>query len=91
MSTTMGVKLDDSVRERLKLLGATKDRSPHWLMKQAIQEYLAREETHEREKQEDIERWQRYTHSGEYISHEEARTRLTELAAHARAQTEAAE
>lgn len=61
MSTTMGVKLDDSVRERLKLLGATKDRSPHWLMKQAIQEYLAREETYEREKQEDLERWQRHT------------------------------
>ncbi len=37
-TTTMGVKLDPEARERLKKLGAAKDRTPHWLMKKAILE-----------------------------------------------------
>ena len=69
-TTTMGVKLDEELRKRLKTLGELKQRSPHWLMKKAIQEYLAREEAYEREKREDGERWQRYQETGEYISNE---------------------
>ena len=37
--TTMGVKLDDEVRTRLKALGECRDRTPHWLMKTAITEF----------------------------------------------------
>ena len=33
---TMGVKLDDEVRERLKTAAEKVDRTPHWLIKQAI-------------------------------------------------------
>ncbi|MBE2204099.1 MAG: toxin-antitoxin system, partial [Chthoniobacterales bacterium] len=32
-STTMGVKLDEQTRDRLKTLGETRRRSPHWLMR----------------------------------------------------------
>lgn len=83
-TTTMGVKLDSEARERLKQLGAAKDRTPHWLMKKAILEYLEREETYEREKQEDMQRWQRYQDTGEHLSQDEMRTRLTRLAEQAR-------
>ncbi len=82
--TTMGIKLDGEVRERLKQLGAIKERSPHWLMRKAIMEYLDREEAHEREKQEDLQRWQRYQETGEHLSQEEVRVRLTRLADQAR-------
>lgn len=34
--TTMGVKLDDETRERLKSAAAKLERTPHWLIKQAI-------------------------------------------------------
>ncbi|WP_314969870.1 hypothetical protein [uncultured Actinomyces sp.] len=34
--TTLGVKLDDPTRERLKAAAANVDRTPHWLIKQAI-------------------------------------------------------
>jgi len=37
-ATTMGVKLDEEMRHRLKSLGEAKQRSPHWLMKTAIAE-----------------------------------------------------
>ena len=40
--TTMGVKLDERTRDRLKILGEARRRSPHWLMREAIREYLER-------------------------------------------------
>ncbi len=45
--TTMGVKLDDATRERIKAAAATIDRTPHWLIKQAIFNYLERLESGE--------------------------------------------
>lgn len=35
-TTTMGVKLDDATRERIKTAASRIDRTPHWLIKQAI-------------------------------------------------------
>ncbi len=86
MKTTMGVKLDDDTRERLKALGSQKERSPHWLMTRAIQEYLDREENYERDKQEDLQRWQQYKDTGKYISHGKMKEKLKGLAAKARKQ-----
>jgi predicted transcriptional regulator len=67
-STTLGIKVEKAVRDRLKKLGKLKDRSPHWLAKQAVEEYLEREENWEREKQEDHRRWARYLDTGESYS-----------------------
>ncbi|MCX8956285.1 trifunctional transcriptional regulator/proline dehydrogenase/L-glutamate gamma-semialdehyde dehydrogenase [Erwinia psidii] len=39
-TTTMGVKLDEATRERIKLAASQIDRTPHWLIKQAIYNYL---------------------------------------------------
>ncbi|NYB31225.1 trifunctional transcriptional regulator/proline dehydrogenase/L-glutamate gamma-semialdehyde dehydrogenase [Pantoea agglomerans] len=44
-TTTMGVKLDDATRERIKLAAQRIDRTPHWLIKQAIFNYLGQLET----------------------------------------------
>ncbi|MEC5343709.1 trifunctional transcriptional regulator/proline dehydrogenase/L-glutamate gamma-semialdehyde dehydrogenase [Brenneria populi] len=41
-STTMGVKLDEATRERIKAAAQRIDRTPHWLIKQAIFHYLER-------------------------------------------------
>jgi len=65
-----GVKLDETLHTRLKALSEVKDRTPHWLMKAAIEEYVEREETYEQEKREDMERWQRYKLTGRAIPHE---------------------
>lgn len=80
MTTTQGIKLDDETRTRLKALGNIRNRSPHWLMKRAIQRYLDQEEQYEREKQEDRERWERYRLTGHAISHEAATEWLEDLA-----------
>ncbi|MGL4349129.1 MAG: proline dehydrogenase family protein, partial [Plesiomonas shigelloides] len=45
-TTTMGVKLDEATRERLKSAAGKLNRTPHWLIKQAIFTYLERVENH---------------------------------------------
>lgn len=47
MATTMGVKLDDATRERIKDAASRIDRTPHWLIKQAIFNYLERLENND--------------------------------------------
>ncbi|MBJ7223099.1 MULTISPECIES: trifunctional transcriptional regulator/proline dehydrogenase/L-glutamate gamma-semialdehyde dehydrogenase [unclassified Brenneria] len=44
-STTMGVKLDEATRDRIKAAAQRIDRTPHWLIKQAIYNYLERLES----------------------------------------------
>ena len=45
--TTMGVKLDRETRDRLQKLGKARNRSSHWLMREAIRRYLEVEERYE--------------------------------------------
>ena len=79
-TTTVGVKLDPSTRERLKKLGERCDRTPHWLIKAAVEEYLAREEAAAAERDEDLARWQRYEESGQFVANEAAMAWLDALA-----------
>ena len=46
-TTTMGVKLDEATRDRIKLAAQRIDRTPHWLIKQAIFNYLTQVEAGE--------------------------------------------
>ena len=80
MTVTQGVKLDPETRDRLKALGEIRQRSPHWLMRKAIEDYLDREEAIERERAEDRIRWETYQLTGHAISHDVASAWLTDLA-----------
>ena len=66
----MGVKLDEHTRERLKVLAEARRRSAHWLMKEAISQYLAREEEIEQRNRAADEAWQDYQSTGLHVSHE---------------------
>ncbi|MEN3069845.1 ribbon-helix-helix protein, CopG family [Uliginosibacterium sediminicola] len=80
MATTLGVKVDDALRERLGALAEAKDRTPHWIIKTALTEYLEREERREREHKEDMARWEHYALTGEHVSAETADAWLNKLA-----------
>ena len=79
-TASRGVKLDASTEQRLKALGELRDRSPHYLMKAAIESFLDREEAYEREKQEDQQRWEQYQLTGEAVASEKAGAWLKSLA-----------
>ena len=63
------VKLEESTKTRLNRLGKIRQRSSHWLMKQAIERYLEHEEHEELEKRETLKRWQEVK-SGLVIEHD---------------------
>jgi predicted transcriptional regulator len=79
MATTQGIKLDEDIRIRLKALAAAKKRTPHWLMRTAIEDYLKKEEQYEKEKAEDAERWEHYIITGKFIENEKVLAWLKDL------------
>lgn len=47
-SKNMTVKLEDSERERVKSIAIAKQRTPHYIMREAIRNYLNEEEAEQR-------------------------------------------
>jgi predicted transcriptional regulator len=76
MQTSKAVKLDDKDYDRLKLLGEVRKRSPHWLMREAIRQFLEREEEAEQIRRETLERWTQFEATGETVNHEMVATWL---------------
>ena len=66
----IAVKLPENERERLGRLAEIKKRSPHWLAKEAISQYLDREEAVEHFKQETVARWEEYCQTGKTVSND---------------------
>ena len=53
----VSIKLPVKLKTRLQKLGKLKERSPHWLMKEAIEHYLDEEEQAEKLKHQTTKRW----------------------------------
>ncbi len=66
----MAIKLPQLDRERLQKLGEAKKRTPHWLAKEAISQYLEREEAAEQFRHESLVRWDEYCHTGKSVPHD---------------------
>ncbi len=78
-SKTVALRLDPETQARLKKLGALRDRSPHYLMKEAVEKYVSQQEEIEAEKQLLLDRWNRYELTGEMVSHEDMLVYINEL------------
>ncbi len=66
------VKLDDDLKNRIQQLADSRQRSAHWIMRQAIRDYVEREEARERLKQEALQSWTRYQETGQHLTGQEA-------------------
>ena len=77
----MAVKLDEGTRERLQRLARARDRSAHWMMREAIAEYLEREERREAFRQGWHPRLGRISATGLHLTEAEADAWLADLAA----------
>lgn len=67
----VSVKLEPEVRERMKRLARSRDRSPHWLMREAILRYIEREEAREAFLQTAREAWEEYRDTGLHSTEQE--------------------
>jgi len=67
----VSLKLDQAEHDRLKSLAEARHRKPHFLMKEAISQYLEREEARESFKREALASWQEYKETGEHLTGEQ--------------------
>ncbi|MFK7732971.1 MAG: CopG family ribbon-helix-helix protein [Pseudomonadales bacterium] len=78
--STLGVRLNEDIQQRLEALGKVRERSPHYLMKTAIQRYLEVEEALEAERELVKTRWKQYELTGESLDHSEVQDWAKKLA-----------
>ena len=75
MTTTakhpVAIKIDADIKERVKRLADARHRTPHWLMREAINQYVEREEKRETLKQDALKSWQEYQETGVHVTGEE--------------------
>lgn len=83
MSTqsTTSLKLDSTTKERVQHLAETRKCTAHWLMREAIEQYLDREERQEQLRQDALAAWEEYQLTGLHVTAKEADAWLAKLAA----------
>lgn len=81
MTLTTSIKLDPETRERLQGLARVRERKPHYLMREAIQQYLDREEAEERTRQAALVAWNAFQANGLHVTASEADAWLSRLEA----------
>lgn len=77
----VAIKIDTDIKERVKRLAEARHRSPHWLMREAISQYVEREEKRDAFRQDAIRAWDEYQATGLHVTLAEADAWLTKLEA----------
>ncbi|MFD2189404.1 CopG family ribbon-helix-helix protein [Pistricoccus aurantiacus] len=71
MATSL--KIDDALKGRVQRLASQHRRSPHWIMLEAIQQSVEREEARESLKQEALASWAAYKETDRHLNGQEVR------------------
>ena len=77
----IAVKLDQDTRERLKRLADAKDRSTHWMLREAVAQFVDREEKREAFRQAGLQAWEEFQATSKHVTHDEADAWLAKLEA----------
>lgn len=77
----VAIKIEPEIKERVKRLADARQRTPHWLMREAIRQYVEREEKREAFRQDAITAWNEYQATGLHVAMEEADAWLAKLEA----------
>lgn len=75
----VAVKLDEHTKARIKRLAVARQRTSHWLMREAITQYVDREEKREAFRQDTLKAWEEYRATGLHVTAEEAEAWLAQL------------
>ena len=75
------VRMTPALHARVVSLAEVRQRSPHALMIQAIENYVTREEKREAWRQEGIAAWEEYQRTGLHLTNAEVKAWLSQLAA----------
>lgn len=61
------MKLDEEMKQRVQKLAGLRQRSAHWILREAITQYVEREEARESFKQEAREPWTAFQETGQHL------------------------
>jgi predicted transcriptional regulator len=70
------LKIDDELKRRVQSLAQLRQRSAHWIMHEAIEQYVAHEEARESFKQEALASWTAYRETDLHLTGTEVRAWL---------------
>lgn len=73
------LKLDNALKLRVQKLAESRRRSAHWLMREAVEQYVDREEKREKLKQDALAAWNHYQSTGLHVTAKEADAWLARL------------
>jgi predicted transcriptional regulator len=79
--STTSLKLDSEMKERVQRLASARRRSSHWVMREAVEQYVEREEKREQFRQDALAAWTNYQATGLHVKAEEADAWLAKLEA----------
>jgi len=77
--STTSLKLDDDIKLRVRNLAKSQHRTAHWIMREAIQQYIEREEKQQQFRQSALSAWENYQTSGLYVTAQDADEWLSKL------------
>lgn len=83
---TTSIKLDDNLASRIRRLAELRRRSAHWIMREAIRDYVVREEARESFRQEALASWSAFQDTGRHLTGEEVQAWLTSWGSDAEAE-----
>lgn len=75
----VAIKIDDDIKARIKRLADVRQRTSHWLMREAITQYVEREEKREAFRQDTLKAWNEFRATGLHVSADEADAWLEQL------------
>jgi predicted transcriptional regulator len=81
ISSTTSLKLDPEIKDRIQRLAAARRRSAHWVMREAVVQYVEREEKRQQFHQDALAAWADYQATGLHITAGEADAWLAKLEA----------
>jgi len=64
MATATSIKLDDALKGRIQHLAEARRRTAHWIMREAIAQYVDREEKREALRQDTLKAWDDFQATG---------------------------
>jgi predicted transcriptional regulator len=73
------IKIDDDTKARVKRLADARHRTSHWLMREAITQYVDREEKREAFRQDTLKAWEDYRTTRLHVTADEADAWLAQL------------
>jgi predicted transcriptional regulator len=75
----VAIKIDENTKARVKRLADARQRTAHWLMREAITQYVDREEKREAFRQDTLKAWEAFRSNGLHVTADVADAWMAQL------------